>query len=136
VRGDTRSHPHCDVSFDVRVCGVSESDVELLRVALRRLLDAAIEMDDGISEHRWAIEAARTALAEPPQSDRLRDAGKAAVAWWREASRDGPREAHLYGALAAAIERVEAAAVTPYYTGRPRDDLSRATAASGCPRPT
>jgi hypothetical protein len=43
---------------------MSELDVERLRAALRRLLDAAIEMDDGISEHGRAIEAARTALAD------------------------------------------------------------------------
>jgi hypothetical protein len=34
VRGDTRSHPHCDVSFDVRASGVSGLDVELLERAM------------------------------------------------------------------------------------------------------
>jgi hypothetical protein len=86
-----------------------ELDVERLAHAYNNVVVAGGHGEFVSMRHWSAVVAEYARLAESRPSDGLREAGEAAVAWWRAASQDGPREAELYGALAAAIERVEAA---------------------------
>lgn len=60
------------------------NNLDALLAALRALVDTAEEMDDGITEHGWAIEQARAVLAKVEQRAWRADEHRPDMPWEQE----------------------------------------------------
>ncbi len=87
------------------------SDAGALREALRATGDTPCGRHADLGFVHGVLGCADCAAPSPP-TDRLREIGRAALAWWEEAERNGPMEAQRYGDLVAAIAELH----------RPTDD--------------